>query len=267
MTRRDWRSYDEIAGTYDRVWGPRFDAAARRLVNRVRLERGWRLLDVGTGTGAIPAAVAEVEDHATLTAVDVSSGMLARARARVPRLLVVVGEASQLPFLEGAFDAVTFGFVLSHVREHARALGEAHRVMECGGRLGVSNWGPITDAAQQVWKDLLLAAVGSEAVERALGEVAPWEGRFEDAGNLRRALAEARFEPVGVDVFGLPVDLTVDEFLDDRELGAGGRYARHTLGEAGWRAFRGKALEVLRGRFGPRVAYERSVLIAVGTKP
>lgn len=267
MERADWRSYDRVAEHYDRVWGSRFDAAARHLVNRARLGPDERLLDVGTGTGAILAAAEAMQPRPAPVAIDRSAAMLARARARVPRLLGVAAQAAELPFRDRSFDAVSFGFVLSHLRDEVQALREAHRVLRPRGRLAASCWGPMTDIAQQAWRDLLISVLDESAVDAAAAEVAPLEGRFGDSGNLRRAFSDAGFNGVEVHEVALEVDLGVDEFLEDRTLGSAGRYARHALGEAAWETFRTRALEDLRRRLGSRVRLNRMVLIAVGRRP
>ncbi len=54
----DWRSYDEVAETYERVHAPRLLEVARELVALAEVGEGQRVLDVGTGTGvAAQAAV------------------------------------------------------------------------------------------------------------------------------------------------------------------------------------------------------------------
>jgi hypothetical protein len=48
-----WRSYDEVAQTYENVAVPWFTPLARDLVAEVGLYAGARVLDVGTGTGLV----------------------------------------------------------------------------------------------------------------------------------------------------------------------------------------------------------------------
>jgi ubiquinone/menaquinone biosynthesis C-methylase UbiE len=55
----DWRSYDDVAETYERVHAPRMGAIARDLVAIAEVRPGARVLDVGTGTGVAAAAAAD----------------------------------------------------------------------------------------------------------------------------------------------------------------------------------------------------------------
>ncbi|WP_153814979.1 class I SAM-dependent methyltransferase [Streptomyces sp. SUK 48] len=96
-----------------------------------------RVIEVGAGNGLnfarYPAAVAQVlavEPEPLL-------GRLAREsahRAPVP-VDVVPGAAEALPARSGAFDAVVLSLVLCSVRDVARALGEARRVLRPGGQV------------------------------------------------------------------------------------------------------------------------------------
>ena len=56
----DWRSYDEIAERYDRVWSARFEAVARHIRTLTPLRAGDRVLDIGTGSGIVPMMLSEV---------------------------------------------------------------------------------------------------------------------------------------------------------------------------------------------------------------
>ena len=47
----DWRSYDAVAETYARVHAPRLAEPASDLVEIADVRQGWRVLDVGSGTG------------------------------------------------------------------------------------------------------------------------------------------------------------------------------------------------------------------------
>ncbi|WP_151773882.1 class I SAM-dependent methyltransferase [Streptomyces abyssomicinicus] len=100
-------------------------------------------LDLCCGTGAgldVTAALC----RRSVTGVDVSAGMLERARRAAPRAALVRADARALPFAPASFDlAVTFG-ALGHFlpRDLPALFGQAHRVLRPGGRLAFPLPGP-----------------------------------------------------------------------------------------------------------------------------
>jgi SAM-dependent methyltransferase len=108
------------------------------LLDAVGVEAGDRLLDVGTGTGAVAAAA--VARGATVTAVDAESSMVEAARARVPQADVLQARLPWLPVEARTFDVAVANFVLNHVGRPRAAVAELCRVLRPGGRVGVSLW-------------------------------------------------------------------------------------------------------------------------------
>jgi malonyl-CoA O-methyltransferase len=78
-----------------------------------------RALDVGTGSGAVARLLAEHWPDAEVTGVDVSPGMIAEAR-RLGTQRYDVGDASRLPYDDGAFDLVTLNNMIPFFDELAR---------------------------------------------------------------------------------------------------------------------------------------------------
>jgi SAM-dependent methyltransferase len=101
--------------------------------------RGRRVLDVGCGTGALAAALAE-QALARVWGVEPSDEMRAVAERRVPRGVgLKAGRAEQLPFRDGWFDGVVYSLVV-HLVDRPRAFAEARRVLADGGRVVVSTF-------------------------------------------------------------------------------------------------------------------------------
>jgi demethylmenaquinone methyltransferase / 2-methoxy-6-polyprenyl-1,4-benzoquinol methylase len=131
--------FDRIAPVYDamnRVMTVGLDLRWRRLAATSVVRPGDRVLDAACGTGDL--AIADRAAGAlTVTGLDFSERMLARARRKAPTLEWVVGDLLELPFEAGTFDAATVGFGIRNVSDLERGLAELRRVLRPGGRLAV----------------------------------------------------------------------------------------------------------------------------------
>lgn len=154
-TARARHIWDTMAPGYDRSVG---------IIERLLLAGGreWvcsratgRVLEVAVGTGRnfahYPVAV-------SLTGVEISPAMLARARQRAADLGLTVdlceADAQALPFADGSFDTVVCTLSLCNIPDDVAAVAEMGRVLRPGGRLLLldhvaSRWAPIR-AAQRL---------------------------------------------------------------------------------------------------------------------
>jgi ubiquinone/menaquinone biosynthesis C-methylase UbiE len=262
----DWSAYDTIAGRYDEAWGGRFEAVARLVWERVPPAHGAAVLDIGTGTGIVPHALgARAVDMAIVIGCDRSTGMIRVARARMSLLRPVAADAVSLPFRHSAFDVVTASFVLSHLSDYEAGLAEVRRVLKPGGLLALTSWAAGEDGPSEVWSRLLTGVVGAERVEAAFARVAPSMSRFEDPPGVERSLTRAGFAKVTVEAHAIESRLSVEQFIADRELTTGARYARHVLEVEEWDRLLVRARDELGRRFGPELSFSRGVLIGVAS--
>lgn len=106
---------------------------------RLGIGSGDRVLDVACGAG-LAMELASVRG-ADCAGIDASARLVAVARDRVPTADVRVGDMADLPWDDGAFDAVTsFRGIWGTTPE---AVVEVLRVLTPGGRLGITVWGHI----------------------------------------------------------------------------------------------------------------------------
>lgn len=123
--------YDEFAGWYEneraKPYHRMLDDLEVALVKRFGV--GREILEVGCGTGLVLARLAQFAARAR--GVDLSPGMLAKARAR--GLEVAEADATALPFAAESFDVVCSFKVLAHVRDARTAMAECARVVRPGG--------------------------------------------------------------------------------------------------------------------------------------
>jgi len=102
---------------------------------------GDRVLDIGAGTGAL--ALQEAALGARVTAIDLSSAMVARLTQRLApyqecKALVMDGQA--LTFEESTFDAAFSILSTTLLPDWGAGLDEAVRVVRPGGWLGIVHW-------------------------------------------------------------------------------------------------------------------------------
>ena len=133
--------YERAAARYDLRYtggGPR---GLAELVRTRCSEAGYRpVLDVGCGTGRWTSEAIAAGRRAV--GLDPSTGMLARACARLPEAAFVRGRAESLPFRSGQFSAVLCVYVIHHLDDPARFVSEAARVLDRGGTLCVAALAP-----------------------------------------------------------------------------------------------------------------------------
>jgi SAM-dependent methyltransferase len=110
--------FDRIAPVYDamnRAMTMGLDRRWRRLAAHAVVTPGDRVLDACCGTGDMALAAHAVGGE--VVGVDFSEPMLERARRKAPDLEWVCGDATELPFADGSFDAVTVGFGVRNLQD------------------------------------------------------------------------------------------------------------------------------------------------------
>lgn len=100
------------------------------------------VLDVGSGTGALTAAIAGAAGSGSVIGIDRSDAYVAFASKRLAneRIRFEVGDALQLPFDARRFDRALSMLVLNFVPDPAKALDEMIRVTRPGGTVAAAVW-------------------------------------------------------------------------------------------------------------------------------
>jgi demethylmenaquinone methyltransferase / 2-methoxy-6-polyprenyl-1,4-benzoquinol methylase len=130
--------FGAIAPRYDfvtRIFSYGMDGRWKRAgVDSVALPANARVLDLAAGTGDFSRLVLDRLPQARAVAVDLTEPMLRVARERGV-VDAVCGDATKLPFADGAFDCVFVGYGLRNFPNLRAALAEIERVTRPGGAI------------------------------------------------------------------------------------------------------------------------------------
>lgn len=107
------------------------------VIAQLRDHGSRRIADIACGTGILSDRIERELQPDEIYGIDMSEGMLEKARARSDRVKWLRGPAEQLPFDDGALDAVVTTSAF-HFFDQPAALQEFHRVLAYGGMVAVS---------------------------------------------------------------------------------------------------------------------------------
>jgi ubiquinone/menaquinone biosynthesis C-methylase UbiE len=291
----DAASYDAVADQFEH-YTERFTVPiAARLVELADPRASAQVLDVGCGTGIVTRLTAHRLDGAgQVIGIDLSDGMLHKAAQLIDaeglgkRAQLRKGDAEQLPFANGSFDAVLSLYALRHFPDPARALREMLRVGRPGSVaiVGIGSSAPFPSWAfcANAWRALserARALVGNgslyatqfldQLVVKHGGRLAEQHGTADAVGELTQAMRRAGYRDVracwvgqtgliasAADFWGLQVTLSTRA-----------RKALPTMGAervgALWREFEERCRDHLAR--GGKLVYRSGALLARGTRP
>lgn len=200
-------NYDKLSRWYDLF--SRFERKYRdEGLCKLNASEGETVLEVGFGTGQCVVALARaVGERGSAYGIDISAGMCSVAQTRVRkaglshRVNLQCGDAAQLPFKAGIFDAIFMSFALElfDTREIPTVLAECHRLLRNGGRICV-----------------VAMSKGSKHTSM-LGLYEFFNHRFPQYVDCRPIIASKMLEQAGFNIFdatemsmwGLPVEIVL----------------------------------------------------------
>jgi phosphatidylethanolamine/phosphatidyl-N-methylethanolamine N-methyltransferase len=129
--------YEKLASVYDLAFGPALQPGRIRAVERMNIQPGERVLEVGVGTGINLSLYPRT---CQMTGIDFSSSMLEKARERATwgglrQLRLFQMDAADLKFADESFDIVYAPYLISVVPDPVKVACEMRRVCRPGGRI------------------------------------------------------------------------------------------------------------------------------------
>jgi phosphatidylethanolamine/phosphatidyl-N-methylethanolamine N-methyltransferase len=184
--------YEKLASWYDWVFGPTLHPGRLQARDRMGIQKNDRILEVGVGTG-INIALYPKDCH--VTGIDLSTGMLDKARERVARqglrnVRLLEMDAARLTFADDAFDIVYAPYLVSVVPDPVQVVREMRRVCRPGGKIIILN-------------HFRSANPVLSRIERAISPFTVHIG-FKSDLDLPGFLAQADLQPISIEKVNVP---------------------------------------------------------------
>jgi arsenite methyltransferase len=257
----------DLARHYENVSSNRQFKAGKILVEKLGIQSGDRVLDVGSGTGLLAEHVAAiVGPTGSVVAIDPLPLRIEIANKRAaPNLVFRVGDAYDLGgYGDATFDAVYLNAVLHWLPEKSGPLRQFHRLLDAGGRLGITTGSKEHLSPLQVIRQKVLAREPYARFPESRAGIAARTSVDE----LRDLLVQAGFEVRSIELAPkVMVHASADAAIDFSQASSFGNFLGH-LPEALRRTAREeirKEVEALRTPEGIR--FENVRIFAVAEKP
>jgi SAM-dependent methyltransferase len=198
-----WTEHQE---SLDRMVRP-FGLAA---LERLALESGERVLDVGCGCGDTLLAIAErVGQTGQVTGIDLSERMLERAGERAPLATLVAADVTEHAFRDAPFDAIYSRFGVMFFADAPLAFRRLRALLSESGRIAFVCWRTL---AENPWASVPFFAVRAALPDVALGvqdrEQGPGPFSLADRDATTDLLRDAGFHAIDILPFACHVELS-----------------------------------------------------------
>jgi SAM-dependent methyltransferase len=202
-------AFDVTGDAYDRFMGRYSRLLAPQLADLAGVTVGQRVLDVGSGPGALTAELVKRLGEEAVAAAEPSATFVAALRERLPGVRAEQAAAEALPFADGEFDVAIAQLVVHFMADPVAGLREMARVTRSGGVVAACVWDHAGERSPLAvfWRAARELDPGARdesglagAHEGHLAELF----RAAGIGDVREAVVEAPFAPASFEEWWEP---------------------------------------------------------------
>lgn len=234
-----------VAGGYAQTTMQILAQYAEDAIAHAGVKPGATVLDVACGPGTLALMVAEKAEF--VHGIDFSGEMLSifkqrAANAGLDNIGFHHGDAQNLPYPDGTFDAAFSMFGLMFFPDRGKGFSEIHRTLKPGGSICVTSWGPVDQSPAM---SIMFGAV--RAIKPDLPEPQRAIGSLENPEVFERELRESGFRNVKIMrvTKGFPVE-SIDSFWENMVLGSAPiQMLKKGMGDDVWREKEKLAIQYL----------------------
>ena len=153
----DGNAYERMMGVWSQIVGKEF-------IEWLNPTSGQSWIDIGCGTGAFTAQIAELCSPSQLLGIDPSEHQIefARKRPMAHQVTFQTGDATALACESSSFDVATMALVLYFLPDPTLGMNEMKRVVKPGGIIATYDWDVLGGGLPHEWLHKKLRKRGIE---------------------------------------------------------------------------------------------------------
>jgi ubiquinone/menaquinone biosynthesis C-methylase UbiE len=199
-------TFDGVSCRYDENLF--FFIAAKKMTDFISAQNVNNILDLSTGTGVVAIEVATQHRHANIEAIDLSQGMLNRAKKKaedlgISNIRFKKCDVEDIRYAESTFDVVTCGYALFFYPEMEAAYRAICKTIRPGGKFIFSSF---TDEAFNPYAELFLNRLESDYGIEAPSRL---RERLKNKGQIEELVSSYKCKDVNIVYFPIRYPISV----------------------------------------------------------